>query len=100
MATRSTNTMVEALQRLHTDVAQMKVLPDADLTLITELETMIVSYLRDPMKKMQAEGMLPPDAGGGQMFPGQGQPLGGGVMQGAGTPPVDELRRLMTPAGS
>jgi hypothetical protein len=46
---------------------------------------------------MEAQGMLPP---GGQqpMFPGQGQPLGGGVMQGVGTPPVDELRRLMTPS--
>jgi hypothetical protein len=96
MASRSTNTMAELLQRLLSDLAQAKVLQDADLPFIVELETQIVSKLRDPMTKMQAEGMLPP--GGPQqppMFPGQGMPLGGGVMQGAGTPPVDELRRLM-----
>jgi hypothetical protein len=97
VATRQTNTMVEALQRLHGDIAQMKILPDADLPFIMELETMIVEKLRNPVTKMESEGMLPP--GGGQAaFPGQGQPLGGGVMQGAGTPPIDELRRLMTPS--
>jgi hypothetical protein len=97
MASRSTNTMAEALQRLHGDIAQMKTLQDADLPFITELETMVVSKLRDPMTQMQSQGLLPP---GGpppqQMFPGQGQPLGGGVMQGAGAPNPDELRRLMT----
>ena len=95
MASRSTNTMAELLQRLLSDLAQAKVLQDADLPFIVELETMIVSKLRDPMTKMQAEGMLPPGGPQPPMFPGQGMPVGGGVMQGAGTPPVDELRRLM-----
>jgi len=100
MASRSTNTMGELLQRMLADLAQAKVLQDADLPFIVQLETIIVSKLRDPMTKMQEAGMLPsapqqqqqpsPD-----MFVGQGQPVGGGVMQGAGTPPVDELRRLM-----
>jgi hypothetical protein len=109
MASRSTNTMSELLQRLLSDLAQAKVLQDADLPFLMEMETMIVSKLRDPQTKMQEAGLLPsapadPMAGmagmggmGGQsMFPGQGMPLGGGVMQGSGTPPVDELRRLMT----
>jgi|694.fasta_scaffold07540_14 hypothetical protein len=97
MASRSTNTMAELLQRLLSDLAQAKVLQDADLPFIMELETAIVSKLRDPMMKMQEAGMLPPGpaAPQQQMFPGQGMPVGGGVMQGAGTPPVDELRRLM-----
>jgi hypothetical protein len=90
--------MAEALQRLHGDIAQMKTLPDADFAFITELETLVVSKLRDPATKMQAEGMLPPGGPQPPMFPGQGQPVGGGVMQGVGTPPVDELRRLMTPS--
>jgi hypothetical protein len=55
---------------------------------------MIVSKLRDPQTKMQEAGLLP-SAPAQQMFPGQGAPVGGGVMQGMGTPPVDELRRLM-----
>lgn len=94
MAARSTNTMSELLQRLLSDLAQAKVLQDADLPFIVELETMIVSKLRDPQTKMQEAGLLP-SAPAQPMFPGQGAPVGGGVMQGMGTPPVDELRRLM-----
>jgi len=103
VAARSTNTMSELLQRLLADLSQAKVLQDADLPFIVELETMIVSKLRDPQTKMQEAGLLPsaPSQSPGQqpgqgMFPGQGMPVGGGVMQGMGTPPVDELRRLMT----
>jgi hypothetical protein len=98
--------MVEGLQRLLSDLAQMKILQDADLPLIVQLETMIISKLRDPSTKMQEAGLLPSGGGdmgmgGGQgapgpMFPGQGQPVGGGVMQGVGTPNPDELRRLMS----
>lgn len=96
MATRTNNTMVEALQKLHKDIAQMKVLADADLEFVTELETMVVGYLRGPIDQGQSQGALPPGGPPQQVFPGQGGPLGGGVMQGTGTPPVDELRRLMT----
>jgi hypothetical protein len=90
--------MSELLQRLLGDLAQAKVLQDADLPFIMEMETMIVSKLRDPMSKMQDAGLLPPGgpAAPPPQFPGQGMPLGGGVMQGQGTPPVDELRRLMS----
>jgi hypothetical protein len=95
MAGRSTNTMQEFLERLIADVSQAKLLADADLPFITELETMIVSKARDPLTKMQSEGMLPPGGPDPSMFAGQGEPLGGGVMQGTGTPPADELRRLM-----
>jgi hypothetical protein len=96
VGTRTDNTMVEALQKLHKDIAQMKVLADADLEFVTELETMVVSYLRGPIESGQQQGMLPQGGPPQQMFPGQGEPVGGGVMQGNGTPPVDELRRLMT----
>lgn len=100
MAARSTNTMSELLQRLLGDLAQAKVLQDADLPFIMEMETMIVSKLRDPQMKMQDAGLLPP-GGPAQppstpAFVGQGVPVGGGVMQGPGSPNPDELRRLMS----
>lgn len=99
MAARSTNTMSEMLQRWLGDLAQAKVLADADLPFIMELETMVIGKLRDPMTKMQEQGLLPqgqPQGGPPPGFVGAGQPVGGGVMQGNGSPNPDELRRLMT----
>ena len=101
MASRSTNTMSEMLQRWLGDLAQAKVLADADLPFIMELETMVIGKLRDPMTKMQEQGLLPqgqsdPMAAAPPGFVGAGQPVGGGVMQGNGSPNPDELRRLMT----
>lgn len=115
MSTRSTNTMQEVLQRFLTDLAQAKTLMDADMPFILGLETQIVDYLRNPIKQMQAQGVLPqggPDQGaqmqqmqqGGQgapqQFPQQiptqpGTAGGGGVMPGAAAPNADELRRLL-----
>lgn len=92
MATRSTNTMAEALQRLHADVAQMKVLPDADLAFVTELETMIVGYLRGPIDQMQAAGQLPP---GGPPPPQIPPTQTGGLMGQSPMPNPDELRRII-----
>lgn len=89
--------MSEMLQRWLGDLAQAKVLADADLPFIMELETMVIGKLRDPMTKMQEQGILPP--GGGQQpgYVGEGVPVGGGVMQGGGAMPnPDELRRMLS----
>lgn len=92
MATRSTNTMVEALQRLHADIAQMKTLPDADLAFVTELETMVVQFLRGPIEQMQAAGQLPP----GGPPPGMVPPTQTGGLYGQpAMPNPDELRRII-----
>lgn len=101
MAARSTNTMSEVLQRFLSDIAQAKVLADADLPFLMELETMLIGKIKDPMVQMQDAGILPaggdpamgPPQGGG--FVGQGTPVGGGVMQGSPMPNPDELRRLV-----
>lgn len=108
MASRSTNTMVEGLQKMLTDLAQMKTLMDADLPFILQIETLIVDKLRDPAQRMQQAGLLPPgQAPGpdpsqgagppgmpapGPSFQGGGSP---GVMSGAPAPNADELRRLL-----
>lgn len=103
MAGRSTNTMVEVLQRMLTDLSQAKVAVDADLPFILQLETQIVDKLRDPVRKMQEQGLLPPGQAppqqgppqappAGPSFSGQGMP---GLMQGPAAPNADELGRLL-----
>lgn len=114
MASRSTNTMQEVLQRFLTDLAQAKTLMDADMPFILGIETQIVDYLRNPIKRLQSEGVLPQGGPGesgqiqGGFDPSQiqqqvpmqpGTAGGGGVMPGAPAPPADELRRLLGGAG-
>lgn len=104
MATRGTNTMQEALQRFLGDISQMKTLADADLPWLTELETMVLSKIREPIDAMQQNGQLPqpsaPSPMGGPMggMPA-GAPMGGGMMAGAAPPNANELQRLLN-AGS
>lgn len=100
MATRSTNTMAEVLQRFLSDIAQAKVLMDADLPFLLQLETMIVDKLRDPVRQLQEQGLIPrdgaPQAGG---MPGMGAATPQqvpGVMQQAAAPNADELQRLLS----
>jgi hypothetical protein len=111
MAQRSTNTMAEVLQRFLGDIAQAKVLMDADLPFLLSLETMIVDKLRDPVKRMEEQGLLPPgssmNGGGGAMgmgggmggpppMPPQSPPTQiGGLMPSPAAPNADELRRLL-----
>lgn len=74
MASRSTNTMAEFLQRMLGDLAEAKTLPDADLQFLIQLETIILQKLRAPIDALmgQMEGQ-----GGDQALAG---------MQGAMTP--------------
>lgn len=73
---RSTNTMAEALQGLLGDISQIKVMPDADLEWLVNLETMILAKLREPID--QLAGQLPPPGDNPMAFGGsdnmQGQP--------------------------
>lgn len=100
MATRGTNTMQEALQRLLGDIAQMKTLADADIAWMTELESMVLTKIREPLDAMRQSGQLPqPDQGmggmGGQPPMPAGAPMGGGMMAGAAPPNANELQRLL-----
>lgn len=104
MAVRGTNTMQEALQRLLTDIAQMKTLADADLAWLVELESMVISKIREPIDAMQQPGGAlaqpsgPPGMGGGPPMPA-GAPMGGGMAAGPQMPNPDELQRLLGAGG-
>ncbi len=102
MAVRGTNTMQEALQRLIIDVVQMKTLADADLPWLVELESMVLTKIRQPVEQMQQPGGAlaqpqgPPPMGGGMAA---GSPMGGGMSAGPQMPNPDELQRLLSAGG-
>lgn len=72
MAARSTNTMAEFLQKMLSDIATAKTLPDADLAFLLQLETAILQKLRSPIDAMM--GQMSPN--GQQGNPSQGSPQG------------------------
>lgn len=105
MAVRGTNTMQEALQRLLTDIAQMKTLADADLPWLVELESMVLNKIREPVAAMQQPGGAlaqptgpPPGMGGPPGLPA-GAAMGGGMSAGPQMPNPDELQRLLGAGG-
>lgn len=97
MALRSQNTMAESLQKMLGDVADMKVLPDADLQFLIELETVILQKLRAPIDQIMGQG------NGQQMggaVPGSGAPAMpmervAGIRNEAPMPNMDEFMRSM-----
>lgn len=115
---RQTNTFGEALQKLLRDLADMKVMPDADLPFIVDIETKVIGKLRSGIDQSVQSGnssvpvgigggpemAMPPMPGGtpGGMPGGGGMPMPGGPpgVPGVSTSPqmpsTDELRRLLT----
>lgn len=119
------DTMTDYLRQIMGLLSDAKIVADADLPFILDLEQQVVQKLRDPQTRMQQAGILPADAsqipgGGAQMQPGGGAqqgpppdmnmqgppPSAGPSFQGAGGvrgvptgPNVDELRRLLTAHG-
>lgn len=94
------------------DLARMKVMPDADLPFIVDLETQIVGKLRAPIDNQVQQGLtqVPPGIGGGMPpmpggpggpggMPPMPMPPGGPGVNGVSTaPPMpspDELRRVL-----
>ncbi len=105
MASRSTNTMAEALQKMIRDIADMKTLPDADMPFLVQLENIVLNRMKQPVQDLRDQGQLPaqqpppfPGAGGG-MPGGMGAPagslMGGGAMAGPQAPNAGELARLL-----
>lgn len=76
MAARSTNTMAEFLQKMLSDIATAKTLPDADLAFLLQLETAILQKLRSPIDAMM--GQMSPNGQQGNPQQGGGQPAPGG----------------------
>jgi len=114
VGTRQTNTFGEALQKELRNFADMKVMPDADLPFIIDIETKIIQKLRAPDDQASASGQSnlpmggpPPGMGGGMGGPGMGGPPGppgpppgspmgppAGMAQRPGIP-GDEVRRML-----
>jgi hypothetical protein len=123
--TRTDNTFAESLTKVLRSLADMKVLPDADLEFILNMEMQVVQKLREPIDTMQTQGSTqvpgapgmgmpmgpqmgpPPGMGGGLppelmgMPPEMGMPgMGGGggvpgMRQEPAMPNPDELRRIL-----
>ena len=98
MALRSQNTMAESLQKMLGDVADMKVLPDADLQFLIELETVILQKLRAPIDDIMGQSGGQPQMGGA--VPGSGAPnmpmeRVAGIRNEAPMPNMDEFMRSM-----
>lgn len=103
MATKA-QTQAESLRGMLSSIADTKTLPDADIPFLTNMETMLLGYLRAPFEAMQQNQQVSgPGAPG--MAPGQAPMLQGpvpvapgrvpGIMNAPSMPPVDELRRLL-----
>lgn len=124
MASRSTNTQAEALQNLIKEIAGIKLMPDADLPFLIDIETGILQYLHSKlpggtpseqlgpapspeqqMGQMQTGVMGPPPdamagmmAGGpapGGMAPPPGPGGPAGIRMRPAAPNPDELRRMI-----
>jgi hypothetical protein len=91
--------MSEALQNTLKDISEMKVLPDADLQFLIELETTILQKLRAPIDSIMGNGQQAQPQQQGQQMPGMSP--GGGAERVTGTrmmPPTispDEFSRMM-----
>jgi hypothetical protein len=104
--TRQTNTFGEALHKALRTFADMKVMPDADIPFIIDVETQIIAKLREPIDGAAGGGMsaVPGDPMLGQQIGMQGQmpqmPAPSGVPNLRSTPQMpgaaDELRRVLT----
>lgn len=90
MATRVDNTMVEWLQKMLKNIAEAKLLPDADMAFLVELENTILTKAKQPVEEMRQQGVLPPAQGGGA-------PSYGGVMGSPPMPNSDEMMRMLGP---
>ena len=70
MASRSTNTMSEVLESIVTLLGTAKMMPDADIVWLTDLETQVIEKARAPFAQQGAMAQGPPhagvDAGAGQ----------------------------------
>jgi hypothetical protein len=102
--------MTDYLRQIMGSLSEAKIVADADLPFLLEIEQMIVQKLRDPMTRMQQAGIMPGSpqqvpGGGPQMMQPQQAPMppsmaGAGGVRGVptqpGAPNVDELRRLLT----
>jgi hypothetical protein len=89
--------MAEMMQRMLGDLAQAKLLPDADLQFIIELETQIITKARQPLDAMQQAGVTQAGGGMGMGMQGGGMPQMQPPMP--GPPPMPPMPPGAMPGG-
>lgn len=97
--------MVEWLQKALKNVAEAKLLPDADMPFLINMENVILEQAKKPVTQMREQGLLPPSPATVTDNPpfampsaAPGAPSRGGVMGSPAMPGGDELRRILQPA--
>lgn len=115
----SNDTYAGALEVLLKQIAGMKMLADANLPFLIDLETRVLNEVRSPERQMQAAGIIPSGPGNPQGAQALGMPPGAGVGPGMAAPPAsfagagvpglgppgpppanpDELRRVLSVPG-
>lgn len=110
--------MSEGLKKLLRQVADLMVLPDADLQFLTQLQGVITEYVRAQSAALAGaatgtgpesaiSGLMPPSGaegmggmgGMGGMPPMGGPPGGGNMGLNPGPMAADDLRRVLTSSG-
>lgn len=94
MATRVDNTMIEWEQKMLKNIAEAKLLSDADMAFLVTLENMILDHAKGrSTEAQQAAGIQQgPTMGGGPSV------MNGSFMRGPAMPGNDELNRMLAGA--
>lgn len=105
--TRGTNTFAEGLRKILQDISELKITPDADLDFAIELESMVLTKIREPQDQLAA--IKAGQAGGGSSMapmdpmmsadPMMGGAGAMGAMGGMGAPPMDPAAFPVGPMG-
>ena len=93
MASRSTNTMSEVLESIVTLLGTAKMMPDADIVWLTDLETQVIEKARAPFAQQGTQQPAPASTGGGGMGGGLAGLLGG-MGPGMPGPPNDPMAAM------
>jgi hypothetical protein len=111
MASGRVDSMADYLRKIMALLSEAKVVADADLPFLLQIEQEVVGKMREPVTQMQQAGIMP---AGQSQIPGGGSPMqdmgqsappsmagsmpmqSGGLSAGPGAPNPDELRRLLT----
>lgn len=85
VGSRTTNTFVEELAKFMGTIANMKLLADADLPFLIDMETKVIEKVRGGEAAMQQQGQIPSPQMNPQGMGAMGMP---GALGGIGLPPM------------
>lgn len=93
--TDQTSPMMDGLNKLATQISQLMMLPDADLDFLAKLQMAVVQYVRQPPATANEGAAMGAEMGGAPTPQGMPPGMMGGASMGVGTPPMDEMRRML-----